>query len=99
MLKSYFDIWDFVAAECDREFTETAKKKHPNCRGVGYVSRKISNDPGLIYQYRRRSRKEKCPPLERLIKILDILGYRFFIAPKDEDPEKTVCLIVNEDEK
>lgn len=51
---------------------------------------------GYLYNHSKNSTTMPNPVVKRILDFLDLCGYRFFIVPKDDDPEKPVCLVTNE---
>ncbi len=96
ILRGQPGLFLFIEDECNRQFEKKTKKWGKQKNGSTRAEDLLKVSRGFLHRHARNAVTMPNPIVKKILDFLDLCGYRFFIVPKDDDPEKPICLVTNE---
>ncbi len=96
ILRGQPGIFLFLEDECNKQFGKKPKGRGKARQGSTRAEDLLKVSHGYLYRHAMTSVTALNPVVKKILDFLDLCGYRFFIVPKDDDPEKPICVVTNE---
>lgn len=96
ILRGQPGIFLFLEDECNKQFGKKPKGRGKARKGSTCAEDLLKVSRGFLRKHARNAVTMPNPIVKKILDFLDLCGYRIFIVPKDDDPEKPMCIVTNE---